>query len=116
MNQLKQVEKIRASYVQNECTKLEQLKKLDKKVKRSVKIFSYIFGSFASLVFGTGMCLAMQVIGNTIAYSTYLGVAVGVLGILLISVNYPIYKRVLIKRKKKYADQINALSNELLNK
>lgn len=115
MNQTKQIEKIRASYAQNEPTKLDQLKKLDKKVKRPAKTFAYIFGSFASLVFGTGMCLAMQVIGTTIAYSTYIGVGVGFLGMLLASINYPAYKGILNRRKKKYANQINILSNELLN-
>ena len=33
----------------------------------------------------------------------------------MVAVNYPIYKRILSQRKKKYAPEIVALSDELLN-
>lgn len=108
----KTIEKIRASYTQNKPTKLDELKKLDKKVKRPVQIFSYLFGSLSSLVLGAGMCLAMKVIGD----SMMLGIVVGLLGILLVSINYPLYKTILKSRKNKYSNQIVEMTDSLLNK
>jgi hypothetical protein len=109
---MKAIERIRASYTEREMTKFDELKELDRRVKRPAEIFAYVFGSVSSLVLGTGMSLAMKVIGNSMA----LGIGVGLLGILLVSVNYPIYKRILQSRKNKYAKQIFELSDGLLNK
>ena len=105
------IEKIRAGYTQKQPTKLEDLKSLDKKAKRPANIFAYAFGSISSLVLGTGMCLAMKVIGNSMA----LGICIGVVGLGLVIATYPIYKAILKKRKQKYGKQIVELSNELLN-
>ena len=110
------IEKIRANYTKREISKFDELKKLDRKVKRPAKIFAYVFGSLSSLVLGTGMSLAMKVIGTSIPYVMPIGIAVGLLGILLVSVNYPIYKGILKSRKKKYSGRIIELSDSLLNK
>ena len=109
------IERIRASYVEKEVTEFDQLKELDKKVKRPAVIFAYLLGIIASLVLGTGMSLAMQVIGTTLSFAMPLGIGVGLLGILLVSINYPIYKKILNRRKKKYSSQIIQLSDSILN-
>ena len=114
--EIKTIERIRASYTEKEITKLDELKKLDKKVKRPAQIFAYVFGSISSLVLGTGMCLAMKVIGASLSFAMPLGIGVGLLGILLVSINYPMYKKILKSRKEKYAQQIFELSDSLLNK
>ena len=110
--QIKTIEKIRASYTEKEITKLDELKQLDKKVKRPAQIFAYVYGTVSSLVLGTGMCLAMKVIGNSMA----LGIIIGVVGIVLTLTTYPIFKAILKKRKEKYASQIFELTDSLLNK
>lgn len=110
--EMKTIEKIRASYTGKEITKLDELKKLDKKVKRPAQIFAYVYGSLSSLVLGTGMCLAMKVIGNSMA----LGVGIGLVGIALTLTTYPIFKAILKRRKNKYAKQIFELSDSLLDK
>ena len=110
--EIKTIEKIRASYTEKESTKLDELKELDKKVKRPAQIFAYAYGSLSSLVLGTGMSLAMKVIGNCMA----LGIGIGLLGIALVISTYPIFKAILKKRKNKYAKQIFELSDSLLNK
>ena len=110
------IEKIRASYTPKKISKFDELKELDSKVKRPATIFAYLFGSISSLVLGTGMCLAMKVIGGAISFAMPLGIGVGLLGILLVSINYPIYKKLLNSRKEKYADKIFELSDSLLNK
>ena len=110
-NEIKTVEKIRNTYVAYEPTKLDELKALNKRVKRPAKIFAYVFGSLGSLVLGTGMCLAMKVIFDLFA----LGIVIGCVGIFLVSINYPLYKSIIGRRKRKYASKILALSNEILN-
>ena len=113
MNNYEQVkvEHIRQQYMEQKPTKLDVLKELDKKVKRPAQIFTYTFGTIGSLVLGTGMCLAMKIIGDMMA----LGIVVGVVGIAMVSVNYPLYKKILNSRKKKYGKEIIELSNELLH-
>lgn len=113
--EIKTIEKIRASYTQKESSKVEKLKKLDKKVKRPAIIFAYVFGTLSSLVLGTGMCLAMKVIFASLSFVMPLGIGIGLLGILLVSINYPIYKAILSSRKNKYANQIFELSDSILN-
>ena len=108
----KTIERIRASYTEKETTQLDKLKSLDKKVKRPAQIFAYVYGSLSSLVLGTGMCLAMKVIGNSMA----LGIGIGLAWIALTLTTYPIFKAILKRRKNKYAKQIFELSDSLLNK
>ncbi len=108
-------EKMLSSYSEKQPSKVEELKSLDKKVKRSAEIFAYTFGIISSLILGVGMCLAMKVIGGTNLLMA-LGIVIGVVGIALCVCNYFIYKAILNSRKKKYASQIISLSNKILNK
>lgn len=113
LQQQKQIEKIQNKYQAHEVTKFEELKALDKKVTKPAKIFAYIFGSLSSLVFGTGMCMAMKVIFATLHPA--IGIGVGVLGMGLCYLNYVIYKATVKSRKKKYQDEILSLCEEVLN-
>ena len=113
--EIKTIQRIRADYVVKERSKFDELKALDRRVKRPAEIFAYTLGIIASLVLGAGMCLAMQVIGKTLAFAMPLGIAVGVVGLALVSANYPIYKAILKSRKEKYSNRIIELSDSLLN-
>ena len=105
--------KIRDSYIAKptEKTKLEQLRELDQKVKRPVNIFSYIFGTTGALVMGTGMCMTMGFLGGLMP----VGIAVGLVGMGIAAVTYPLHKKILASRKEKYSKQIIAKSNEIIN-
>ena len=107
---MKQIEKIRAGYIERKETKFDQLKKLNQKVSRPAKVFAYVFGTVASLILGLGMCLAMKVIGDMMIP----GIVIGCVGILLVGVNYRLYEAILASRKKKYAAEVLALSDELI--
>ena len=111
MNQTETVKKIKESYQEKTVTPVDTLKKLDRKSKRPSTIFAYTFGILSSLVLGVGMCLAMKVLGDLMA----LGIVIGVVGIAMCLLTYPIYKRMLASAKKKNAEQIINLSNEILN-
>ena len=105
-------EKMQNSYGEKKANKLDQLISLDQKVRRPAEITAYTGGIIGSLILGFGMCLAMKVIMDMMA----LGIVIGVVGIFIVSVNYFLYKKILKSRKKKYASQILALSNEILGK
>ncbi len=110
------VQKIRSEYTQREPGRLEELKALDKKVKRPANVFAYVFGSIGAVIMGSGMSLVMTDIGAVIGMGDTMipGIVIGVAGMVMAIVNYPIYKGILNSRKKKYADKIIALSNELM--
>ena len=108
-------ESIRQQYVEKVETenKLDRLKRLDREVKRPAEIFAYTFGSLSSLVLGTGMSLAMGVIGGGTPVMMAVGIAIGCLGIAGVSVNYFLYQKILAKSKNKYATDIIKLANEI---
>ena len=108
-------ESIAKDYAPKESSKLVALKKLDSKAKLPATIFTYSCGIISALVFGTGMCLAMQVISSGIG-GMILGVLVGIIGLIGCGVNYPIYKKMLEKGKKKYAYEIVQLAKEIADK
>ena len=109
------VKHIKEGYEPKSKTKYDELIALNKRVELPAYIFAYGFGIIASLILGLGMCLAMQVIGTGIPLMV-LGIVIGVIGIALVSVNYPIFLAIMKSRKKKYAEKIIALSDELLTK
>ena len=105
-------ESIAKDYAPKESSKIVALKKLDNKAKLPATIFTYSFGIASSLVFGTGMSLAMQVIGSGMAVMV-LGIIVGIAGLVGCCVNYPIYKKLLNKGKAKYAFEIVELARQI---
>lgn len=111
-------DKIYAETIANEYSPKDQrkvvaLKKLDNKAKLPATIFTYTFGIIFTLVFGVGLCLCMKVIGDGSVGMMVLGVILGIVGVIGVSINYPIYKKILAKGKKKYANDIIALAKEI---
>lgn len=109
-------DKIYAEQIANEYStknesKVIALKKLDRKAKAPASIFAYTFGVIVALIFGLGMCLSMNVIGGE-SYKIP-GIVLGIIGIIGVSINYPIYKKILKNSKEKYACDIIKLANEV---
>ena len=102
-------ESIAKEYAPKDKSKIIALRKLDAKAKLPATIFTYTFGVISTLVFGTGMCLAMKIIGNHMV----LGIVIGIIGMLGCGVNYPIYQKMLENGKKKYAYEIIELAREI---
>lgn len=105
-------ESIAKEYAPKDNSKIVALRKLDAKAKMPATVFTYTFGIISALVFGTGMCLTMQVIGSGIA-GMLLGIVVGIIGMIGCGVNYPIYKKMIENGKKKYAFEIVELAREI---
>ena len=109
-------QKIRTQYMEKTPSELDALRELDAKVKRPANVFAYVFGSIGAVVMGAGMSLVMTDLGTTLGLADSLipGIAVGVVGMFMAIINYPIYKSILGSRRKKYADKIIALSDKIM--
>ena len=110
------VQKIRTQYTEKEHTGLDALRELDKKVKMPANIFAYVFGSISAIIMGSGMSLVMTDIAQTVNIENHMlyGIIIGVVGMFMAIVNYPVYKEILGARRKKYADKIVALSDKIM--
>lgn len=105
-------EHIANEYAPKDTTKVKQLRKLHNKAKMPATVFTYTFGIISALIFGTGMCLAMKIIGSGVG-AMIAGIIVGIVGIIGCGVNYPIYNKMLAKSKGKYGSDIMKLAKEI---
>lgn len=106
-------EQLANEYAPKDTSKVVALRKLDARAKLPASIFTYTFGIITALITGVGMCLSMNVIGSGTTAMFVLGVIIGLVGM---SVNYPIYHRLLAKGKQKYAFEIMELAKEISEK
>ena len=105
-------EHIANEYSKKETSKVNQLRKLDAKAKRPASIFAYTFGIISSLVLGTGMSLAMGVVGSGVTAFVG-GILIGIFGLVGCGFNYCIYKKLLKSGMDKYASDILRLAKEI---
>ena len=113
--QQKEVEAIRQKYIPKEEDKMEQLRRLHAVPTQKAQAAALAVGVIGTLIMGTGMSLAMTEIGAVLgSLAMVLGIAVGLVGMVLIALAYPLYNRVLKKQRQRIAPQILRLSDELL--
>lgn len=110
------VQKIRTQYTEKEFTQLDELKALDKKVKAPANGFAWSFGTLAALILGSGMSLVMTDLGAVLglAHTLIPGILVGVVGLVMALLTYPIYRAILAGRRRKHAGEILAISQRLM--
>lgn len=104
-----EIERIKSKYVPKQETKLEQLKKLDASVTRQGTIMGLVLGIVGCLVFGGGMSCCL-VAGDSLFWP---GVVLGIVGIVLMILAYPLYKKITEKERERIAPIILALTEEL---
>lgn len=109
-------EQLANEYTPKDTSKVVALRKLDAKAKLPATIFTYTFGIISALLAGVGMCLSMNVIGSGSVASFVFGIIIGIIGFIGVAVNYPIYKKLLSKGKKKYAFEIVQLAKKISEK
>ena len=113
--QQKEIEAIRKKYLPREAGKMEQLRKLHAVPTRKAQSAALTVGIIGALIMGTGMSIAMTEIGEILgSLAMVIGIAVGLVGMVLVMLAYPIYNRVLEKQREKIAPEILRLSDELL--
>ena len=113
--QQKEVEAIRNKYLPKEEDKMEQLRRLHYSATQKAKSASIAIGVLGALILGTGMSMCMTDLGSALGHwAMVIGILVGILGLILVALAYPIYNRVLRKERQRIAPEILRLSEELL--
>lgn len=116
--QQEEIKNIRKKYTVPEENKMEQLRRLDSGVMKKAACISLIVGIVGVLIFGMGMSIIMSDIGETINFSKgasmTAGILIGIIGILILSIAYPLYKLTLKKEREKIAPEIIRLTDELM--
>ena len=115
-----EIKAIRKKYAAPEQTKdkMVQLRLLDASVTKKATTFALVLGVIGALVLGMGMSLAMTDIGKIIGLlggmAMLVGILIGIVGIVLVSVAYPIYNCIIKKEREKIAPEIIRLTDELM--
>lgn len=113
-----ELKKIRERYSPKEESKMERLRRLDRQVTQKAKTISLIFGIIGALMLGIGMSLAISELGNILGthkdMAMILGIIIGVVGCVLVSLSYPIYNLSLQRERKKISPEILRLTDELM--
>ena len=113
-----EIKAIRKKYAVQEQTedKMVQLRRLDVAVTQKATTVSLVFGIIGALIMGIGMSLVMTDIGNILGTTLALvvGIGIGIIGIVLVCMAYPIYNRTLKKEREKKAPEIIRLTDELM--
>jgi len=113
--QQQEVEDIRKKYLPKEEDKMEQLRKLHAIPTQKAQAVSFAVGIIGTLIMGTGMSLCMTDLAGFLGGTAmFIGIPVGIAGLVLVALAYPIYNRVLKKQREMIAPEILRLSDELL--
>ena len=110
-----EIEAIRKKYLPKEEDKMEQLRRLHSIPTQKAQAVSIAIGVLGALILGTGMRLCMPDLGAALGYlAMVIGILVGVLGLIMVALAYPLYNCVLRKERQRIALEILRLSEELL--
>jgi len=110
--QQKEIQKIRRKYLPKEQaeSKLEELRRLDRSAEKPGTVVSLIIGVLGTLIFGGGMSCALL-----LTHTQYFvwGIVLGLVGMAVLALAYPVYKWMTKKRRAKIAPRILELTEEL---
>lgn len=113
-----EIENIRKKYAAPEEDKMERLRRLDASVTGKATMTALIPGIIGTLFLGIGMSLAMSDLSGMLGFSQsmalFMGIMIGLIGIVLICLAYPLYNRVIKKERAKIAPEILKLTEELM--
>jgi uncharacterized oligopeptide transporter (OPT) family protein len=116
--QQQEIEHIRSKYLPKQEDKMERLRRLHKSASKKARLWAITIGIIGTLILGTGMSLAMTNLGTMLGIQTaqtmLIGVAVGIGGMVLIALAYPVYNHILKKERQRIAPEILQLTDDLL--
>ena len=116
--QQEEIRKIREKYEDSKENKIEQLRRLDASATNKATASSLTVGVIGILIMGTGMSLILTdlyaILGMTKMIGMILGIGVGLAGMGLASIAYPVYKQTLTKERERIAPEILRLADELM--
>lgn len=110
-----EIKAIRKKYLPKEEDKMEQLRRLHSIPTQKAQAASIAIGVVGTLILGTGMSLCMTDLGAALGHLAMgIGILVGLLGLVLVALAYPVYNIVLRKERQRIAPEILRLTDELL--
>lgn len=113
-----EVDAIRKKYLPKEENKMDRLRKLDRSATQKAQTKALSLGVIGTLILGTGMSLFMSDLGTMLSLSEnaamLVGIAAGMIGMVLVALAYPVYNRVLKKERVRIAPEILRLTDELM--
>ena len=110
-----EIEAIRKKYLPKEEDKMEQLRRLHSIPTQKAQAASIAIGVLGTLILGTGMSLCMTELGAALGHlAMVIGILVGLFGLVMVTLAYPLYNTVLRKERRQIAPEILRLSEELL--
>lgn len=116
--QQQEIANIREKYLPKAEDKMERLRKLDHSATQKAQAYSIALGVIGALLLGSGMSLFMTDLAQKLGFIGYwvmaLGIMIGLVGIVLVALAYPVYNLVLKKERARIAPQILQLTEELL--
>ena len=113
--QQQEVEAIRKKYLPKEEDKMEQLRRLHYSATQKAQAASIASGVLGALILGAGMSLIMTDLGAALgSLAMVIGILLGVPGLVMVVLAYPLYNVVLSKERRRIAPEILRLSEELL--
>ncbi len=105
-----EIKKIRSKYLPKEENKMEMLRRLDSQVTQKASMHAIIVGVIGALILGIGMSCCM-VWGESLFAP---GIIIGLAGISVLSLAYPLYNRTVRKERKRIAPEILRLTEDLM--
>lgn len=113
--QQQEIQTIRKKYLPPEENKMEQLRKLDRSATQKAQAYSIALGVIGALILGSGMSICMTDLAAFLGeMALFVGIPVGLVGLVLVALAYPVYNRVLKKERERIAPQILRLTDELM--
>lgn len=113
-----EVKAIRDKYQPKEENKLEKLRRLDESVSRKAMMYALSAGVAGTLILGMGMSLVMTEWGSTFGLSPVFcmigGIGIGLIGLVLVILAYPLYQNTLQRERKRIAPEVLRLTEELM--
>lgn len=105
-----EIKRIRSKYTPKEENKMEQLQRLDASATQKATMYAIIVGVIGALILGAGMSCCMVWTDALLIP----GIVIGVIGMAVLAVAYPLYNRTLKKERERIAPEILRLTDELM--
>ena len=116
-----EVRAIRKKYTPTEPEDVDNitlLRNIDSEVTKKATVRAFTTGVMGALLMGTGMSMLMTDIsskaGLDSGISLLIGIVIGMVGLIIMCVTYPLYNHILERERARVADEVIRLSDELL--
>ena len=108
--QQEEIKRIRSKYEAPQEDKMAYLRRLDESAVKKGTVMSIVLGVIGALILGVGMCCVL--VWQNMWFVP--GIVIGMVGLVVLSLAYPVYMKVTKKEREKIAPEIMRLTDELL--